>query len=62
MRILHIIFDETLVQLYKKKAPKKRERKKKQGARPKVQASKQTNSPKEMGHKAVREPLHNEGL
>ncbi len=40
--------------LYKKKAPKERERKRNNGQRPK---SKQVSSPNEVGHKEEREPL-----
>jgi hypothetical protein len=40
LRILHIIFYETLAKFYKRKHPRKGE-KKNQGARTKVQASKQ---------------------
>jgi hypothetical protein len=48
-----VVFDETPPTFRKRQHPRKGERKK-QGARTKVQASKQ---PKEAGHKEEREPL-----
>jgi hypothetical protein len=48
--------------LYKKKAPKKKERKRNKGARTKVQARKEPNKRGMDGHKEVKEPLSTQNL
>jgi hypothetical protein len=58
LRILHIIFYETLAKLYKKESTQEREREKE--TRGKNQSLSKPTAQKRWGHKVVREPLHTE--